>query len=120
MNPPPPNDELEPQQALRLLSVQIGEAVAKADANRIRDLSTSRRALLQKTRCPDGSVRFSDSLRAELIRESEEWVATMYEHQTRISAAIERLRSRRNTRRILTRAYQATPSTVAQCFTHRG
>lgn len=113
-------DEREEQSAVCSLALQIEEAVAQADANRVRHLSFTRHHLLRKACGPDGSVRFSDTRRAELIRESENLIARMYEQQNRIVAEIERLRARRNTKLILTRAYRAAPATVAQCFTHRG
>ena len=123
MQPPlsTPTDELEAQNAIRVLATQIGEAVAQADINRVRQLSLCRHNLLRKVCGPDGPVHFTDSQLAELIRESEEWVAALQTHQDRIAAMIGRLRVRRNTKRIVTQAYRAAPpSTIAQCFAHRG
>lgn len=113
-------DEVETQRAIRALALQIGEAVAQADISRVCHLSNVRQELLLKLCNSDGCVHFTDSQRAELIHENEEWIASLNAHQERLAAEIERLRALRNTKRILTRAYRATPVTVAQCFTHRG
>ena len=110
----------ETQQAIRSLAIEIGEAVAQADTDRVRRLSFARHQLLRKACGPDGAVRFSDSQRSELIRENAGWIETLQEHQKRIKVEIERLRARRNTRQILNNTYGAAPSTISRCFAHQG
>ena len=121
---PNPTSELpeasETQQAIRSLAIEIREAVAQADADRVRRLTFTRHQLLRKACGPDGAVRFSDSQRTELIRENDEWGEALLEHQKRIKAEIERLRARRNTRRILNNTYRSAPSTISRCFAHQG
>ena len=122
MHPPPSvaPDEQQALLALRTVALQIGDAVAQADVKRVQELSLLRHHLLQQACGPDGPVHFSDSQRAELIRESEAWIDAMLAHQARITSELGRLRTQRNTRRILTRTYRSAPSTTAQCFAHQG
>ena len=119
-SPPPLLDEVETQRAIRSLALEISEAVAKADINRVCQLSNARQDLLRKACGPEGCVHFTDNQRAELIHESEAWIASLNAHQERLAAEIEHLRALRNTKRILTRTYHAAPATAAQCFTQRG
>ena len=118
--PTPPPDEVETQRAIRALALEISAAVAQTDINRVCQLSNARQALLRKACGPEGCVHLTDSQRAELIHESEAWIASLNAHQDRLAAEIEHLRALRNTKRILTRTYHTAPATAAQCFTRRG
>ena len=118
--PPPPADECEVQAAVRGLSLQIRDAVAQADINRVCELSLAQHQLLRQACAAGNGVGFSDSFREEFIRESESWITALDAHQTQLTAKLELLRTHRNTQRILSRAYNNDPTTVAQCFTHRG
>ncbi len=99
-------DDRDMQHGLQNLSCQLEEAVAQADAERIRHLMFKRQQLLYKICATDTPAQLSPARRAELLHETQRWLATLQAHQQRLSTEIDRIRTRRNTKRSIFRAYR--------------
>jgi hypothetical protein len=104
-------DTAETTPDLQTLSGLLEEAVAQAEPDRIRHLMFQRNHALHRA-AGDTTTPLSPARRAELLAETRRWLATLQAHQQRIEAELARLRTRRNTKRTLFRAYRpALPTT---------